>query len=160
MKYLLFFLASTSLLVMSCSSEEEPQMMITEPEPEPEIVKPDVIGVYTLFSARDECPDPAFNVTNQGSDGQVCASSGCATVTFILRADSTYNYDQLFEFSDGTEDEYIEDGTFTFRNNTVVTTSLDRTVIDQYAVVSEGEFLDFLNFVDNNNCEQFWRFSK
>lgn len=160
MKYALFFLGCMSLLIASCSSDEDPQMMPIEPEPEPEIILPDVIGIYQLLSARDECPDPSQNVTNQGRDGEVCVSAGCAKVTFTLRADSTYNYDQLLTFADGTEDPYIEDGTFKFSQDIITTTSLDGTIIDNFAVEDEGLLLDFFVSEDNNGCRQIWRFSR
>jgi len=160
MKYAFFFLACMSLVITSCSSDEEPEMMLVEPEPEPEIILPDVIGVYQLQSARDECPNPSQNVTNPGQDGEVCASAGCAKVTFTLRADSTYNYDQLLTFANGTEEPYMEDGTFTFSQDIITTTSLDGTIIDNFTVEDEGLILDYFVSQEANGCSQFWRFSR
>ncbi len=60
----------------------------------------------------------------------------------------------------GDEDVYIEDGTFTYRNYTLVTTGFDQTIVDIFTVESDGDFLDFLNFEGDNGCKQFWRFGK
>ena len=57
---------------------------------------PDYSGTYSVFSIRDECPDPADNVTVQaGADGICLGQSNnieCITFTLVLEMDNRFTF--------------------------------------------------------------------
>jgi len=144
---LILFIAILSISIVSCGDDDEGP------------TGPNVIGTYTIVSARDECPDPANNAMVDNLGMGICISQNCTTITLIISPNNMYSYEQIDDFDNGSIQNFqtrSETGTYTLSGDVLTTSSSDGSVTN-YDVVDNGQFLDLLAAMTTSGCDRIIR---
>ena len=151
MKNLAALIVLASFLISSCSSDSSEDDMAMS------VMVPDVIGTYMLISITNRCPDPNDNASFESVNNEVCDAATCRMITILIRTNGTYKYKQT---NDLESEEYEESGSYVINDDILTTTSSDRTVVDNFEIINNGEYLDWLVSLTDDRCQQYFRFSR
>lgn len=151
MKRIFLPLATCIILCSSCSSDDDPTTAV-----------PDIIGTYTIESARDECPNSANNAMVDNAGIGICIAGTCTQITQVFNVDGTYTYLQIDEIDTGSiinTQRTEESGNYSISGMTLTTTSTDGLVTNQ-TIVNDGTFIDWVAAITDSGCDRIFRFSR
>lgn len=150
MKKTIFTILYISMIMGSCSSDGD------------EASTPDIIGTYTILSARDECSNPSDNQMADNAGSGICIGQTCTQITQVFFADNTYTYLQRDEINTGAIISSMrteEEGSYEISGTTLTTTSTDGIITTQ-TIVDNGFFIDWLAVTTDIGCDRIFRFSR